>query len=413
MSDQHDIEFKKTFNKLFNFNDYNLFDKKNGKNIEDRLNKELMAFYLNHREDIISIGAVNPLTYGNIIVPKIHQMLKDVITLDMIQTRKEVSILMNSYANIYIESIAYLLCFSQRVSPDIVEPRTLTNVYAQYPYLIFNILYRHTIKKQKEIIALIEKHRYEIKRDVNELELCIQKLKRYWDEREQYPYVLNYFNNLFGIKFKEVNQPFDKLPTGRLFVINAGYNYDKTTYVYSETHSIKEDFATFENISNYKQFEKMKVVKRKTRYEIINNGGPQNGNFFIVINYCNDLDNKKCRFSFNSTETYSEKDIKTLQEGGILHTYSRETYALYFSKRFYDQMKFVETSKNFRIIGILSTIKNNYNPDHQMCIHNWDKYIKEDPLLKSYIESLDNCLINGRLDKNLYIEAMKKYYILE
>lgn len=413
MSNQQNDDFKKSFNKSFNFNDYNLFTKKNGKDIEEKLNKELMSFYISHKEDVVPIGVVNSLTYCNIVVPKIHEMLKNVITLDMIQRRKEISTLMNSFANIYIESVAYLLCFSNRVSPDIVEPKTLTNVYAQYPYLIFNILYKHTIQEQKEIIKIIEKHRYEIQRDVNELELCIQKIKRYWDEREKYPYVLNYFNNLFGMQFKEINQPYSKLPKGKLFVINVGYNYDRTTYLYSNTENIKEDFATFENISNYKSFEKVNIEKRKTRYEIINNGGPENGNYFIVINYCNDSDNKKCKFTFNSSVTYSEKDIKTLKEGGILHPYTRETYALYFSKRFYDQLRFVETSKNFRIVGILSIIKNNYNQDHNTCIHNWSKFTRQDPLLKSYLESLDNCLVNGRLDKNLYIEAMKKYYILE
>ena len=290
MGDKQNSDFKKSFNKCFNFNDYNLFTKKDGKNIEETLNKELLAFYLNHKEDVISIESVNSLTYCNIIVPKIHKMLINVITLDMIRTRKEISTLMNSFANIYVESIAYLLCFSHRVSPDIIEPRTLTNVYAQYPYLIFNILYKHSIEEQKEIVEQVEKYRYEIKRDVNELELYIQKLKRYWGEREKYPYVLNYFNNLFGLKFKEINKSYDKLPKGRLFVINMGYNYDKTTYVYSDQHNIEEDFATFENISNYKPFEKMQVIERKTRYEIIDNGGPSNGNFFIVINYCNDVD---------------------------------------------------------------------------------------------------------------------------
>lgn len=413
MTDRQNIEFKRSFNSAFIFNDYNLSIEKDGNEIEKQLNEELLAFYLEHKGDVTSIGDVNKMTYSNIVVPKIQKMLRKVITMEMIQTRKEISTLMNSFSNIYIESIAYLLCFSRRISPDIVDPDTLTNVYAQYPYLIFNLLYKHSIKEQKEIVKQIEICRYNIKRDVNELELAIQKLKEYWDERENYPYNLNYFNNLYGLTFREINQTYDKLPKGRLLVINMGYNYDKTTNLYSEPESIKEDFATFENISKSKPFEKVQIIKRDTRYEIINNGGPAKGNFFIVINYCNDPDNKKCRFSFNSSETYSEDDIKTFLDGGILYPYSRQTYALYFSKKFYDQMQFIETSNNFRIPGILSIINNNYSPDYNTCIRNWNKYSKQDPLLQTYLESLDNCLVDNRLNKDLYVEAMKKYYILE
>ncbi len=406
-------DFEHNYKDVFGFNGYKLFQKKDAPaGLERTFNESLITLYTVHKSAQKSIHEVNEITYVNDIFPMIKDMLLKVVDVDMLKTRVDKRCLVDDHPSIYVETVAYLIAFGNRITFDLIHPVTLCNVLSFYPNLLFNVLYQHTIEEQKEIMIEVEKNKYEVSHNVENLDTKINILKEYWNNRESYKHVFNYFNNLHGIMFTHVKQTYNDLPKGNLFIINIGHNYENSTYVYSKIQSIEEEFATEKNVSNFKMLENINIHNRSQRYTIVKNG-PKTDDYFIILNYCNDKDDKKCLYSFNPSKTYTEREISVIIEGGIVHPQNTSTYAMYFSKTFENKMKFNYYSINYQLTGILATINKLYSPNYQICKNNWSKFFGRDPLLKKYFEQLGMSIVGDKLKKDEYISAMKRYYLIE
>lgn len=404
-------DFKHNYDDVFNWSQYKLFlEKPSNRGLERSLNDELIKLYTTQKSIYHKIDDVNDITYVNYIFPKVKMMLLNIVDIGMLRKRIEKIPLIDNYPTIYHEAIAYIIAFGYRVTFDIINPTTLCAVFSFYPNLLFNILYLRTIAEQQEIFKRIESKLSEINKIPPTLLENIEILKDYWKNRESYNHNYNYFNNFIGIRFDAVKQPYECLPKGNRLIINLGYNYEKTSYVYSRIKTITEEFATDDNISNFKTFENIKILNRKKRYQLekrIRDKG-----YFIILNYCNDVDDKKCLYSINTQKAFSEREIKIILEGGIVYPYPKRAFALYFVENFEDRLKFMYYSTNYKIMGIVTKIRNNYDQDLKVCIDNWSKITKNDALLKIYLENLTTCVINGKLNRELYEEAMKEYYLI-
>lgn len=404
-------DFKHNYNDVFNWHQYKLFlEKHPNHGLERSLNDELIKLYTTQKSTYHKIDDVNDITYVNCIFPKVKMMLLHIVDIRMLRRRAEKLTLLDNYPTIYLEAVAYIIAFGDRITLDIINPTTLCYVFSFYPNLLFNILYIRTITEQQEIFKGIESKLNEMTKIPPILLKNIEILKDYWKNRESYKHNYNYFNNFNGIRFDAVKQPYEALPKGNRLIINLGYNYDKTSYVYSRIKTITEEFATDDNISNFKTFENIKILNRKERYKLEKR--IEDRGYFIILNYCNDANDEKCLYSINTQKAFSEHEIKIILNGGIIYPYSKRAFALYFAENFEDRLKFMYYSTNYKIMGIISKIRNNYDQDLNICINNWSKISKNDNLLKIYLENLTTCIINGKLNKDLYEEAMKEYYLI-
>ena len=264
-------DFKHNFDDVFNWAQYKLFSEKHpNPTLERSLNEELIKLYTTQKSTYHKIDEVNHTTYINCVFPKIKEMLLNVVDTRMLKKRIEKRSLVDNHPTIYLETVAYLIAFGDRITFDIIHQTTLCTIFTFYPNLLFNILYTKTIKEQQEIFKDIESKLTEMERTSAIFLKNIKILKDYWENRKTYKHNYNYFNNLYGITFNEIKQPYQNLPKGNQLIINLGYNYEKSSYVYSKTQSITEEFATDDNISSFKTFENIKILNRKDRYQLIN-----------------------------------------------------------------------------------------------------------------------------------------------
>jgi hypothetical protein len=339
-------------------------------------------------------------------------MLENVVDFEMIRTREENGCLDYNMPTIYIETITYLLAFTDRIEMYHVNSTTLCNVLSQYPYLLFNVMYKHTIPEQQRFVKSIMKNINNLTFSNPELDKYLGILQNYWKGRAKYKHVTNYFNNFHGIKFDKVNISYDELPKGKLFSINIGHNYNETTYLYTTPNSIKDEFATVNNVINSTTHIETKLLHRQHKYEFINNGGISN-DYFICLNYCNHTDNKRCRFTVCTSRILKQRDVDVITGGGIIEKYPNETLAMYIAKQFHDRIKLKYISDAYIMHGTMSLINRCYNPDLNKCIANWRNIMAKDCMLETFLKSLKMFSTDGILNKEKYIEAMLAYYDLD
>lgn len=358
------------------------------------------------------------VTYEKDIVPILLKFLPHMMSGKLLDSYQPKTYNDREY-NIILETMVYSIVFT----PGIIKKISLNQelmMYKTYPYLIFNIQFMRNAGKQVEHIDKLLSLSNELFGEQHDkfyqnIMLLRDFASSYLDQYHTRSSIVN-FNNLVGIGFAQTGISYDELPKGRKLFINAGFNNSKNNIIYRETKSIPGNFITEQSVKQNNPVESVKTILQKDCWYI---EGPKHENAFIVINYNNDVDKHKCKYSV-SYKSYSEHQIDVLCGGGVIMTMRNTTMKIYFAQRLYDRIYLTAGLHNpadnqkelkDKLSDLSLLIKKYYNTDVKMTLKNWKQYEPDNLFFHTWLNKLDDFVINGVLDYSNYVQTVNNFYL--
>ena len=272
----------------------------------------------------------------------------------------------------------------------------------KYPKLIFTLMYNKTAEELKNFII---NHKNNINPTNEVLKTYINEIFKYVDEyndKLKTDNILIHYNYFFNIPFDEVNKSFEELPKNKMIIFNIGYNNTGINTLYNSVKDANFDFITNFNVLDFKPFEFYNIIKSKEPYNFAEFEKPKSNEinesdkYTIVINYNNDKDIKKCKFTFSSKK-YSKRQIDVLLNGGIIEPFNKQSIKIY--QRIVD----IESKGMIGKINIninYDIVRQNYNENFNICQGNFkfnykitdNDYLNE--MFRIYMSNFESIKLN-------------------
>lgn len=330
--------------------------------------------------------------------------------------------------DIFIETLAWYTAFQNRPIESSLESQL--RVYELYPYLIYSIMFLRTIDQQREyfqkILDLYKDTRGIIKEDQfgKNIKIYQSYLDNYETNFKKNSSLVN-MNYLAGIRFDQINIPFDQLPKNYL-VINIGYKSNvkegeiiSKNILYNDIKSIENITVKYSDVENIHSNTKTNIYSRNECYKIITKN--KTDLYKIIINYNNDIDDKKCLYSISKNDV-PLSFINILTHGGTIYKVKNQSLRVYFSEILTQRFKKTSNNQEIKkeIDDIISNIsvllREKYSESVDQTIRNWTGFNNDKIfdlwLYKLYeFDTFDEITKKHVLNYNNYVCMIKAYFM--
>lgn len=366
----------------------------------------------------------NPINYNNV-----SEILEKFSETE--EFKKEIKTYKPDLTNstdIFIETLSWCMAFQNKPVESSLESQL--RVYELYPYLIYNIMFLRTIDQQREyfkkILDLYKDTRGIIKEDQfgKNIKIYQSYLDNYETNFKKNSSLVN-MNYLAGIRFDQINIPFNQLPKNYL-VINIGYKNGikegeiiSKNLLYSDIKSIEHITVKYSDVENISLNKKINIYSRNECYKIISKN--KTDLYKIIINYNNDPDDKKCFYSISKNDV-NLSCINILTHGGTIYKVKNQSLRVYFSEILTQRFKKTFNNQEIKkeIDDIISNIsvllREKYDENVDKTIKNWTGFNNDKIfdlwLYKLYeFDTFDEVTKKHILNYNNYVCMIKAYFM--
>lgn len=377
-----------------------------------------------YENEFLKSLSTNPINYN--IVSEILQKFSETE-----EFKTEIKIYIPDLSNskdIFIETLAWYIAFQNKPIESSLESQL--RVYELYPYLIYNIMFLRTIDQQREyfqkILDLYKDTRGIIKEDQfgKNIKIYQSYLDNYETNFKKNSSLVN-MNYLAGIRFDQINIPFDQLPKNYL-VINIGYKSNikegeiiSKNILYNDIKSIENITVKYSDVENIHSNTKTNIYSRNECYKIITKN--KTDLYKIIINYNNDIDDKKCLYSISKNDV-PLSFINILTHGGTIYKVKNQSLRVYFSEILTQRFKKTFNNQEIKkeIDDIISNIsvllREKYSESVDQTIRNWTGFNNDKIfdlwLYKLYeFDTFDEVTKKHILNYNNYVCMIKAYFM--
>lgn len=366
----------------------------------------------------------NPINYNNV-----SEILEKFSETE--EFKKEIKTYKPDLTNstdIFIETLSWCMAFQNKTVESSLESQL--RVYELYPYLIYNIMFLRTIDQQREyfkkILDLYKDTRGIIKEDQfgKNIKIYQSYLDNYETNFKKNSSLVN-MNYLAGIRFDQINIPFNQLPKNYL-VINIGYKNGikegeiiSKNLLYGDIKSIEHITVKYSDVENISLNKKINIYSRNECYKIISKN--KTDLYKIIINYNNDPDDKKCFYSISKNDV-NLSCINILTHGGTIYKVKNQSLRVYFSEILTQRFKKTFNNQEIKkeIDDIISNIsvllREKYDENVDKTIKNWTGFNNDKIfdlwLYKLYeFDTFDEVTKKHILNYNNYVCMIKAYFM--